>query len=67
MAIQSEGISCRYRYSAGGEYLAVLKVIDNTELNNNWDADTIKIKVNSSPVANFNYLSCNSNWRRGEI
>ena len=47
----AEGIQVRHQYTASGSYTVTLKVVDDTELKNNWASDTAAVTVNESPVA----------------
>ncbi|MBC8278192.1 MAG: PKD domain-containing protein [FCB group bacterium] len=46
----AEGIQVRHRYQTSGIFPVALRVQDDTELENNWDTDSLLITVNSAPV-----------------
>ncbi|NQS97667.1 MAG: PKD domain-containing protein [candidate division Zixibacteria bacterium] len=46
-----EGMQIQHQYSSSGRYIVTLKVIDDTELPNNWAVDTIFVQVNEAPAA----------------
>ncbi|QTA90208.1 PKD domain-containing protein [Desulfonema magnum] len=47
----ADGVEVRHRYQAGGRYLVTLKVTDDTDAENNWDTDNIRVAVNNTPQA----------------
>ncbi len=47
---EEEGIQVRHRFESGGDYPVVLHVIDNTDVANNWDMDTVLVAVNRTPA-----------------
>ncbi len=47
---KGSGINVRRQYSKSGYYYVTLRVKDNTNLENNFDVDTLKVRVNETPV-----------------
>lgn len=43
------GVQVRHQYKKAGQYTVALKVVDNTDLSNNNDSDTLDITVNEAP------------------
>jgi PKD repeat protein len=43
------GVQVRHQYKKAGRYTVALKVLDNTDLSNNSDLDTLNITVNEAP------------------
>ncbi len=60
---KAEGVQVRHQYSASGRYTVTLNVIDDTELENNWDIDTLYVTVNETPIA---LIECKENVSAGD-
>ncbi len=45
----ARGLEVRHRFTKPGHYPVTLKVIDNTDLRNNWAVDTVWVTVNDAP------------------
>jgi len=48
---QASGVQVRHQYKQAGQYKATLRVTDQTDLTNNWSADTLIVTVNETPFA----------------
>lgn len=48
---KAAGLQVRHQYKQAGQYKATLRVTDQTDLTNNWAADTLFVTVNETPVA----------------
>lgn len=48
---KAQGQSVNYVYKIPGTYRAILKVIDNTSVSNNYSLDTVNVFINRRPIA----------------
>ena len=55
-----EGVNVRHKYTASGNYTIILRVQDDTELENNWALDTSYVTINAPPeaVISFTEWAC---------
>ena len=48
---EAAGVQVRHQYRQAGQYTVTLRVTDQTDLTNNWAADSLVVAVNKTPVA----------------
>ncbi|MFH1943478.1 MAG: PKD domain-containing protein [bacterium] len=46
----ASGVEVRHQYRTSGQFAVTLKVMDNSDLENNWDVDTVTVSVNAAPI-----------------